>query len=243
MKKLSIIIRCHNRLEYTIRTIVSIDEKCGLNKDDYEIICVDQCSTDGTREWLLSAEKDGYYPISPIFLSSNYGDGLGMQYGIEHADGEFIAQHDNDIILFSDNYYKLLIEAYKLFECSRNVCAVSGTHAQGIDFNDESFRHGKKRYPDNWFESSFGIHYFCSWVTASFIFRREFISHKFDKKMCNVWGGYWWDRGYDNIKMNDIKFWHIDSDLKKTGAYVQKQYDKFPNYDYIAKHYSKFIKR
>ena len=251
--KLSIIIRTFNRLEYTIRSIVSIDEKSGLNRSEYEIICVDQGSTDGTIEWLNSCVEEGYYSVFPIFLKDNIGDGLGMQEGIEIATGEFIAQHDNDIELVSENYYSRLIKLYKYFEnFGWKICAMGGQHKQGVNRESTPWRFGKERY----FKEVFGCKYFydipvsiddrmhvsypISWVTASFIFRRGFTSVPFGKGMCNSWCGDWWDRGFDNFSCETLKFWHIDSG--ETGAHIQKQYGKFPSYKYVFKNYRKFIK-
>ncbi len=250
--KLSIIIRCMNRLEYTIRTIVSIAEKSGLERDLYEIICVDQNSSDGTKEWLRSVVEDGYYPIRPLFLRENIGDGLGMQAGISIAGGEFIAQHDSDIEIVTKDYYQKLISLYETLEADgENICALSGSHVQGFSTDSAPFRFGQKRFPQKFiqeayryrhgmFDSGIAMLYYSAWVTASFIFRRRFTEIEFDKRMCNSWCGTWWDKGYVNFVCSDLKFWHIDS--AEEGHLVQKQADKFPSYSYINIHYRNFIK-
>lgn len=242
--KLSIIMRTFDRLEYTIRSIISIDENCGLPKDQYEIICVDQNSADGTNEWLHSVSKDGYYPIVPVLLSENVGDGRGMNYGVSEAKGEFLAQHDNDIVLLSRSYYSRLISIYKkLEEENLKVCAVGGSHYQGVDYDSAPRRFARKRYDiiktKCFLEEEYDL-VFSSWVTASFIFRREFSELEFNKGMTNSWCGEWWDRGNDNFLVENLKFWHIDSG--ETGAHVQRQAEKFPNYSYVRKHYKPFIK-
>jgi len=239
---LSIIIRTWNRLEYTIRTIVSISEHCGLPKDRYEIICVDQNSNDGTKEWLRDASCCGYYPIKPIILSENVGDGCGMNVGFSAAKGEFFAQHDNDIELITPYYYAKLISLYKGLEFNRiKLCALSGSHKQGINLESTPMRFARERHGHTFFRH--GIHdvHYSSWVTASFIFRKEFSSLEFTKGMCNSWCGEWFDRGYENILCDDLKFWHIDSD-SEGGEYVQEQYKKFPTYTYIKRHYRPFLK-
>ena len=241
-KDLSIVIRCLDRLEYTVRTIVSIGENSGLNRSDYEIICVDQGSTDGTIDWLLSINRDNYYPVVPIFLEDNIGDGRGMQIGIESARGEFIAQHDSDIELVTPNYYQRLISIYKsLEENDHQICALGGSHKQGINENSAPFKFAKKRDPLNKFNFLTERVNLIStaWCTASFIFKNKFTEVKFDKRACNAWCGEWFDRGYENFVCEEIKFYHIDS--AETGAEVQKQYDKFPNYEYIFSHYKNFI--
>lgn len=242
--KLSIILRCFNRLEYTIRTIVSIDKNCGLSKDDYEIICVDQDSSDGTKDWLAYNQKEGYYPIVPFLLSENIGDGRGMQVGISIAKGDFIAQHDNDLELITPDYFLKLILLYKYLEKNNfKICAVSGSHRQGIDLEAKPHKFAKLRYPDNFFDGrdrEFSG-YFVSWVHGSFIFKEKFTRLlKFNKGMCNSWCSTWWDKGYSNFNSRGINFWHIDSS-DKGGMYVKKQAEKFPSYGYVKKHYRRFI--
>jgi len=242
--KLSIILRTFNRLEYTIRTIMSIDKNCGLSKDDYEIICVDQNSSDGTKEWLAFNSKEGYYPIVPFLFSENIGDGRGMQAGINIAKGDFIAQHDNDIELITSNYFFKLILVYKYLESlDYKPCAVSGSHIQGIDLEAKPHKFAKLRYPDNFLEVKEGGYsgYIVSWVHGSFIFKEKFTKLlKFDKGMCNSWCSTWWNKGYISFNCKNVNFWHIDSS-REGGGYVKKQARKFPSYGYIKKHYRRFL--
>lgn len=240
---LSIVIRTWNRLEYTIRTIVSIYENSGLSADEYEIICVDQGSTDGTVEWLKSVEKDGFYPIVPVFIGKNVGDGAGMQIGLENSKGEFFAQHDNDIELVSNNYFADLIRTYIILEKTEGFkpCALAGSHVQGIRRGTAPWNFAIKRYPNNQISIAMDKNlFFQAWVTASFIFRKEFGVKAFGSGMCNSWCGHWWDQGYDNLICDWIKYWHIDS-TPKGGEYVQTQAKKFPSYSYVKRHYSNFI--
>ena len=242
--KLSIILRCYNRLEFSIRTIVSIDEKSGLSKDDYEIICVDQNSTDGTNKWLTFNCKEGYYPIVPLLLSENVGDGKGMQKGINIAEGEFVAQQDSDVELVTPDYYKKLIEVYEYLERKgHKVCAVSGSHRQGINLKAAPHQFAKLRYPNNFLDLKNKDHcgYFVSWVHGSFIFKRELSDElKFDKRGCNSWCSEWWERGYTSFNCKNINFWHIDSS-EKGGEYVKRQAEKFSSYSYVKKNYWKFL--
>jgi len=244
--RLSIIIRTWNRLEYTIRTIMSIHQRCGLNKNFYEIICVDQGSTDGTREWLKSVKNNGYYPVRPVFMEENYGDGMGMQAGIERAEGEFIAQHDNDIELISPAYYRNLINIYDSFARDFKICALGGTHKQGVNETSKPYRLAREKlHSSNKFSRIVEGKQFnftsTAWVTASYIFRKKFTEGvKFGKGMCNVFCGEWFDRGYENFACHDLNFWHIDS-TSKGGEYVARQAKKFPDYTYVKTHYKNFI--
>ena len=240
--KLSIILRCFNRLEYTIRTIISIDKNCGLSKDDYEIICVDQNSSDGTKEWLAVNLREGYYPLKNVLLDENIGDGRGMQAGIDLAKGDFIAQHDNDLELVTPDYFLKLILLYKDLERRDfKVCAVSGSHRQGIDIETKSHKFAKLRFFDNYLEGrdrEFSG-YLVSWVHGSFVFRRKLTELEFNKGMCNSWCSTWWDAGYISFNSWGINFWHIDS--VQSGAHVRRQAEKFPSYFYVNKNYRRFL--
>jgi len=221
---------------------VSIDKNCGLSKDEYEIICVDQNSSDGTKDWLSFNSKEGYYPIVPFLLSENIGDGRGMQAGINIAKGDFIAQHDNDLELVTSDYFLKLILLHKNLEKEGfDVCAVSGSHVQGIDLGAKPHKFARLRYLNNlWIgNDKENSGYFVSWVHGSFIFRTKLTELKFNKRMCNSWCSTWWDRGYTSFNSLGINFWHIDSG--QSGGHVKKQAEKFPTYKYVKKNYRRFM--
>ena len=240
--RLSIIIRTWDRLEYTIRAIISIERNCGIPKEDYEIIVVDMGSEDGTRQWLFY-NQFGFYRIQSVVpLTENIGDGKGMQMGIQMARGEFIAQHDNDIELDHPGYYAKLIELYEKLETSgHRVCAIGGAPVQGPSLDDAPMRFGKQRYEGNQ-GIKCGTHhlYQVAWVRAAFVFRQRFTEVAFGAGMCNSWCGEWFDRGYENLLDVDAKWWHIDSS-PKGAEYVKRQFEKHPKYDHVKKHYSRFI--
>jgi len=130
------------------------------------------------------------------------------------------------------------------------VCAVGGQHKQGVNRQSSPWKFGRERYSHLQkrfhkciivpIRNSRHFLYPISWVTASFIFRKEFTSVPFTKGMCNSWCSEWWDRGYDNFSCENLKFWHIDSS-NEGGEYVKKQAKKFSSYKYIKKNYKGFI--
>lgn len=65
-----------------------------LEGDDYEIIFVDDGSTDGTLPALKSI-RDQHLKI--IELRKNYGQSLALLAGIDHAKGEYIVTMDGDL--------------------------------------------------------------------------------------------------------------------------------------------------
>ena len=88
--KLSIIITCFNE-KATIRQAIGIAKNLGTDK---EIIVIDNCSTDGSREILKSME-DGSVKI--VFQPKNLGFGQSVRTGAALARGEFIYVHYADI--------------------------------------------------------------------------------------------------------------------------------------------------
>ena len=103
-KKLSIIIPCYNE-ESTISQIINkITEVVSF---PYEIIVIDDCSTDKTRSIL---ENDLNSKITKLILNpKNSGKGYSLRQGIKEASGEIILIQDADLE-YDPNDYKKLIE-------------------------------------------------------------------------------------------------------------------------------------
>lgn len=95
---ISIIIRCRNRLEYTCQCLNYVR----LNtKIEYEIILVNNASSDGTKEWLdwMNKNTSWYSNMKVLHMEQNTGDWGGMLVGFEYSIGDYIVQLDNDIIV------------------------------------------------------------------------------------------------------------------------------------------------
>jgi GT2 family glycosyltransferase len=90
--KTSIVILTYNKLDYTKVCIDSI--RTHTQPGTYEIIVVDNCSTDGTVEW-LQEQRD----IITIFNQSNLGFPRGCNQGIDVAIGNDVLLLNNDVIV------------------------------------------------------------------------------------------------------------------------------------------------
>jgi len=106
MKKVSMIIRAYNRLEWTIETLSNIISI--TNYDNYEIILVNNNSQDGTTQWLdWVKENSDFYAskIKHIKVDKNLGDWYGMVEGLKHVseDSEYVMQIDNDVTINNDD--------------------------------------------------------------------------------------------------------------------------------------------
>ncbi|MEK5272024.1 glycosyltransferase [Aeribacillus sp. FSL K6-8394] len=103
--KTSIIILTHNQLDYTKQCIESITKY--TKEGSYEIIIVDNHSTDGTVEWLKQQKN-----IKVIFNNENLGFPKGCNQGIEIATGENILFLNNDTIVTANWLDNLLTCLY-----------------------------------------------------------------------------------------------------------------------------------
>lgn len=101
--KLSVIIPCYNE-KNTILKIV--EEVCASTDLEKEIIIVDDCSSDGTREILKSANPSLADKI--IYHEKNQGKGAAIRSGIAAADGDILIIQDADLEYNPREYTKLV---------------------------------------------------------------------------------------------------------------------------------------
>ena len=103
MNRLSIIIPCYNES----LTIVSIIEKILNNKQfDYEIIVIDDFSTDGSREILKTLVNKKIQHL--ILNDKNYGKGYSVRQGINKATNDILLIQDADLEYDPLDYEKLV---------------------------------------------------------------------------------------------------------------------------------------
>jgi glycosyltransferase involved in cell wall biosynthesis len=103
MNRLSIIIPCYNES----LTIVSIIEKILNNKQfDYEIIVIDDFSTDGSREILKTLVNKKIQHL--ILNDKNYGKGYSVRQGINKATNDILLIQDADLEYDPLDYGKLV---------------------------------------------------------------------------------------------------------------------------------------
>lgn len=102
--KISIVVPCYNEKD-TIEEIIHAIRAAPL--DDKEIIVVDDCSKDGTREVLT--EKLAQAVDQVIYHPENRGKGAALRTGFAAARGEIILVQDADLE-YSPSEYPLLLE-------------------------------------------------------------------------------------------------------------------------------------
>ena len=102
MKKVTILIPCYNEAK-TIEEVVSRVVNSDIS--DKEIIIIDDCSNDGTKEIL----KNLSLKVDKIFYhKKNSGKGACIRTGLEHVTGEIVIIQDADLEYDPNDYKKLI---------------------------------------------------------------------------------------------------------------------------------------
>lgn len=86
---LSVIVLTYNALEYTKKCIEAIHKNTIVN---YELIIIDNNSTDGTKEWIINEAKFNKARIN----ANNLGVAGGRNLGVRESTGDTIVFLDND---------------------------------------------------------------------------------------------------------------------------------------------------
>ena len=104
--RLSIIIPCYNELN-TIDAI--IDAVNAAPYPDKEIIIVDDCSKDGTRDKLKNEIEKSGRVSQVLYHEVNQGKGAALRTGIQAATGDLVIIQDADME-YDPNEYPRLVE-------------------------------------------------------------------------------------------------------------------------------------
>jgi len=85
--QVSIVTSCYNRLAYCEESIATL---LGQTHPDFEVVVVDDGSTDGSGDWLASLRD----PRLTVLRQANQGNGMGLNAAIAASRGPYIAIFD-----------------------------------------------------------------------------------------------------------------------------------------------------
>lgn len=123
---LSVIIPAHNRADLVHHTLASLAGQ-SLAADLYEVIVVDDGSTDGTPE-VVAALGSGARRIRLLRRAANRGPGAARNDGVRDAGGEIVVFVDSDIVVRPDflaHHLEAHRQAHRAVLCRGPVVPVS----------------------------------------------------------------------------------------------------------------------
>ncbi|NEO71251.1 glycosyltransferase [Moorena sp. SIO3H5] len=122
---LSIVIPTYNRLPILKKCLIALEhQQFRQDKDsqvlDYEVVLVDDGSTDGTLDW-LTAHGD-QFPHVRSFAQNHAGPAAARNLGVKQALGEIIIFIDSDLVVtehFLQSHADALVQAQQRLGCDR----------------------------------------------------------------------------------------------------------------------------
>ena len=131
--KISVIMpvyNCERYLEAALQSVLT------QSVSDLEIIAVEDCSTDSSREILLrEAQKDAR--IRPICNERNVGVSAVRNIALQHATGEYIAFCDSDDIRHCFLFVVAVYNSGRTYNCAKKIGdSDSGSRVAIVDSHD-----------------------------------------------------------------------------------------------------------
>lgn len=99
--KLSVVIPVYNEKD----TITTVIDRVAATPFDKEIIVVDDCSKDGTRDVLKALDRPG---VRVFFHEVNQGKGGALRTGFSQVQGDIVLIQDADLEYTPDDYGALI---------------------------------------------------------------------------------------------------------------------------------------
>lgn len=118
MCEISVIIPCYNSERYIEFCIKKLEEQ---TFKDFEVIVVDDCSTDNTLALLEKIKLNTTLYLKIVHLEKNSGPGVARNKGIENANGNYLAFCDSDDY-YEKNFLEIMYKSLKKEKADIVMC-------------------------------------------------------------------------------------------------------------------------
>jgi dolichol-phosphate mannosyltransferase len=149
--RLTVVVPVYNERE-TILTVLGRVRELEVDK---ELVVVDNCSTDGTRELLAGLPRAERLPgrgsMRIVLQPRNMGKGTSVRTGIAHARGEYVVIQDADLEYDPRDILRLLTKAEEGHE------VVFGSRVASAGFREGGAFSLGRRLVTLWFNLLFGV--------------------------------------------------------------------------------------
>ncbi len=167
---LSIIIPMYNVENYISKTINSLLVQ---KVNNMEIIIVDDGSTDNSLQVLLNMISDTEIPIH-IYKQANQGQAAARNYGLEKANGKYIAFVDSDDFV-AENMYEILIQEAEKNDLDIIQCSYLNWYGDEEEEKKKNFKHRFKYKIDEVVDGKKYFEYQPSLSPCDKLFKKSFL--------------------------------------------------------------------
>ena len=109
---ITVLIPCFNEKKTINKIFEEVEKSLTKNKFlNYEIIIIDDCSSDGTVELLQNIEKK--VNVSVFYHKTNLGKGSSIHTGLKNITGDIVIIQDADLEYDPNDYPKLLLPFFE----------------------------------------------------------------------------------------------------------------------------------
>jgi glycosyltransferase involved in cell wall biosynthesis len=165
----SIVIPTYNRLPILEKCLRALESQEFSNKtyiEGYEVVLVDDGSTDGTLNWLALHQDE--FPHVRCFEQNHAGPAAARNLGVEKAQGDTIIFIDSDLVVLSnflEAHTNALVQGREKLESDRfftygaviNTCNFTNPTDEPYkitDFSAAFFATGNVAIPKHWLEKA-----------------------------------------------------------------------------------------
>ena len=237
----SIVIPTYNRKPILEKCLKALEVQ-SLSQDvvtDYEIVLVDDGSTDGTLEWLSTSKEE--FPHVRIFEQEHMGPAAARNLGVEKAKGDTIIFIDSDLVVtetflqahadaLTEGQEKLGSDRFFTYGAVINTANFDNPTSEPYKLTDYSaafFATGNVAIPKHWlekaglFDTGFQLY---GWEDLELGVRLKNLGLKLIK--CPKAVGYHWHPAFDLDQIPNL----IDKEIQR-GRMGVLFYQKHPTWD------------